>query len=214
MIVITGASDGLGREIAKLYALESQTVANISRRTCDVAEYNFLGDLSEPNNVAKIIAEVEQSKEPIEALILCAGHFTMQELGQVDPAVVRKTFEINVASNIELVSRLIELIKRDGTDIVSVVSTTGTKPTNEFVYGASKWAQRGFTLGLQAELKHTPCRVISFCPGGMKTGLFEKGGDQMDTSGFMDSHEVAKCLKQLLELPKNMEVSEIIINRK
>lgn len=36
----------------------------------------------------------------------------------------------------------------------------------------------------------------------------------MDTSGFMDPHEVAKCLKQLLELPKNMEVSEIIINRK
>lgn len=48
MIVITGASDGLGMEIAKLYALEGQTVANISRRTCDVAEYNFLGDLSEP----------------------------------------------------------------------------------------------------------------------------------------------------------------------
>jgi NADP-dependent 3-hydroxy acid dehydrogenase YdfG len=59
--------------------------------------------------------------------------------------------------------------------------------------------------------------VISFCPGGFKTKLFEKAtgvDNTQDGSQWMKAEEVARCLKQLLELPKSMEVSEIIINRK
>lgn len=214
MIVITGASDGLGREVAKLYAVDGTEVVNVSRRPSDVADENILTDLSDPADIVQAAKKILAMEETIDALILCAGHFTGQLLGEIQPEVVEKTFQVNVASNIELVSALIERIKHDGTDVVVVVSTTGTKATSEFVYGSSKWAQRGFTLGLQQELKHTPCRVISFCPGGMNTGLFVKGGEHVDTSVYMNPGEVAKCLKQLLELPKNMEVSEIVINRK
>ena len=87
---------------------------------------------------------------------------------------------------------------------------------DQAVYGASKWAMRGFSANLQAELKDYPCRVISFCPGGFKTKLFEKatGVDNTNEGEWMSAKDVAICLKQLLDLPKNMEVSEIIINRK
>jgi hypothetical protein len=48
----------------------------------------------------------------------------------------------------------------------------------------------------------------------MRTNFFETAGAQNDTTSFMDPSEVALALKQTLDLPKNMEVSEIIINRK
>jgi|SRR5215217_3788207 len=66
-------------------------------------------------------------------------------------------------------------IKKDGADIVNVASTVGLKGyVDEAMYGASKWAMRGFSVNLQIELKDTPSRVISFCTGGFKSGIFQK----------------------------------------
>jgi NADP-dependent 3-hydroxy acid dehydrogenase YdfG len=60
-------------------------------------------------------------------------------------------------------------------------------------------------------------RVISFCTGGFKSGLFEKatGEEQVfKDSEWMSAEDVAAFMKQILELPKNMEISEVVINRK
>jgi NADP-dependent 3-hydroxy acid dehydrogenase YdfG len=108
-------------------------------------------------------------------------------------------------------------IKKDGADIVNVSSSVGTKAyESQTAYGASKWAMRGFSANLQLELKKTPCRVISFCPGGFISNLVKNfnGQEIDDPQNWMSARDVAKCIKQILELPKNMEVSEIILNRK
>jgi NADP-dependent 3-hydroxy acid dehydrogenase YdfG len=123
----------------------------------------------------------------------------------------------NVKSQILLVSNLYERIIKDKTDIVNVASTVGLKGIiDQAVYGASKWAVRGFSKNLQEEFKNKPNRVISFCPGGFKTKLFEKatGVDNTLRDEWMKPEDLAIILKQTLDLPKNMEVSEIIINRK
>lgn len=74
---------------------------------------------------------------------------------------------------------------------------------------------RGFIENLRLELKDTKCRVIGFNPGGFKSKIFEKGtGKKVDLSGYMEAADIAKLLVHILELPKNMEVSDIVINRK
>ena len=156
--------------------------------------------------------------EPLEAVINCAGVFSNESLGSITEDEIKRSMATNVKAPILLVSSLIDRIKQDGTDIANVISAIATKANpNEVVYGASKWALRGFTTNLQLELKQYPCRVISFCPGGFATKLFEKAtGDDIvgDGTKWMVAKDVALCLKQLLDLPKNMEVSEIILNRK
>lgn len=218
MIVITGASDGLGLELAKLYKADGKTVVNISRRESEYADHNLLHNLREGDEIVAAAKEVAALKEPLEAVINCAGVLSVQKLGSITEDEIKRTMATNVKSPILLVSNLIDRIKKDGTDIVNVSSTVGTKAyEDQAVYGASKWAVRGFTANLQIELKDYPCRVISFCPGGFKSKLFEKatGEDNTTNEGeWMSPEDVAKCLKQLLDLPKNMEVSEIILNRK
>lgn len=217
MIVITGASDGLGQEIAKLYKKDDKTVVNVSRHPSKYADQNFLHDLREGNEIIAAAEEVLKLKEPLEALINCAGVYTNEPLGKITEEEIKRTMATNLKAPILLVSNLIERIKKDGTDIVNVASTVGARANpNEAVYGASKWAVRGFSANLQLELKDFPCRVISFCPGGFKSKLFVKatGHDNTTQGVWMATEDVAQCLKQLLELPKNMEVSEIIINRK
>lgn len=217
MIIITGASDGLGLELAKLYNEQGKTVVNVSRRACEYADHQVLHDLTKGSEIEKAAAAIMAIDEPIEALINGAGILSVQKLNAITETEVSRVMSTNVEAPILLVSRLIDRIKKDGADIVNVSSTVGTKAyAEQAAYGASKWALRGFSANLQVELKDTSCRVISFCTGGFASNIFEKatGQKNQDFTHWMTASDVAKHLKNILELPKNMEVSEIILNRK
>lgn len=218
MIVITGASDGFGKALAKLYVESGKRVVGLSRTPCDEGVKYIKTDLRDEQSIMDAAAAIVAMKEPLEALINCAGVLSIEHIEALSVEEIDKVLMTNVRAPLIVTSRLMNIIKEDGADIVNVASTVGLKGyPDQAAYGASKWAMRGFSANLQAELKDYPSRVISFCPGGFKTKLFEKatGTDNATAQGeWMTARDVAVCLKQLLDLPKNMEVSEIVINRK
>jgi len=216
VIVITGASDGLGKEVAKVYKEAGQTVVNISRRECEYATINLLHDLRKDSEIEMAAKEIAKINEPLEVIVNCAAVMSIQSLGKVTEDEIRRVMSTNVEAAILLVSNLIDRIEKDSTDIVNVASTVGTKGyVEQAAYGASKWAMRGFSQNLQAEFKDKKPRVISFCVGGMRTQMGDKIGKKItDPENWMDPQAIAVFMKQILELPKNAEVSEIIINRK
>jgi len=217
MIVITGASEGLGLQVAKLYKEAGKTVVNISRKESEYADVNICLSLREGPEIQEAAARVLEIDEPVEALINCAGVLSIQKLGEVTEDEIKRLMSTNVKPAILLVSNMADRIHKDKTDIVNVASTVGFKGyVDQAVYGASKWAIRGFSKNLQEEFKGKPNRVISFCPGGFRSKIFEKAtGDTSDLGeGWMEAKDVALALKQTLDLPKNMDVSEIILNRK
>ncbi len=215
MIVITGASDGLGKLVAKLYKEAGKKVVNISRRECEYADVNICLSLREGPEIKSAADQVMALDEPVEALINCIGVFNNQRFGEIEEDEIKRLMSTNVKAPGLLTSYLIERIKKDETDVLNVLSTAAIRAkAAEPLYVASKWAARGMTLSLQDELRHTASRVISFCPGGMQTGFFDKADVDNDTAAFMDPLEIAKTIKYTLDLPKNIEVSEIVINRK
>jgi short-subunit dehydrogenase len=215
MIVITGASSGIGLELAKLYNDAGKHVTNISRRSCEFADINLTHDLSAEVEVLQAAKEVAGNDEPIEALINCIGVYNDQLFGEMSGAEIERVLSTNTKAPMLLISELLERIKTDGADVLNVISTAGVKGSKRNpVYVSSKWAERGFTQSLQDELAETRSRVISFCPGGIDTKLFEKAGAHNDTSTYMDPVAIAAFMKQILDLPKSMQVSEVIINRK
>lgn len=217
MIVITGASDGLGKELANLFVADGKRVVCLSRNSADSKTEYIQVDLLSEESINAAAQTINDAEEKLEALINCAGVLSVEKIESLTSTEVDKVLGTNIRGPMLLTSRLMEKIKRDGADIVNVSSSVGTKAySDQAAYGASKWAVRGFSANLQVELKGTPCRVISFCPGGFKTKLFEKatGVDNTNEDRWMSAIDVAKFLKQLLELPKNMEVSEVVINRK
>lgn len=219
MIVITGASDGLGRSVALLYKAQGKTVVNMSRQLASDCDISISLDLSQEKSIAEAVHELQALDEPIEAFVNCAGtikqHMKPSDMTYAD---VKSVFEVNVQGVTWLLSQLHERFLRDQTTIVNISSTVGLKGRKEeAAYGASKWAMRGLTASLQDLYKGTPVRVVSFCPGGFKTRFFEKGtgiDNTGDGSEWMKVEDVASLLKTVIDLPKNMEVSEIVINRK
>ena len=83
-------------------------------------------------------------------------------------------------------------------------------------YTSSKWGFRGASINIQAELKDEPCRVITFNPGGMKTNIFTKYNEELKdiAKNWMNTDEVADIMLYALNLPKQIEISEISISRK
>jgi len=215
MIVITGASDGVGSELAKIYQDSGEKVVNISRRESKYADVNILQDLREGANIKEAAVTVCDIKDPIKAVVNCVGVFSDEQLGGITEDEIKRLMSTNVKAPILLISELLDRIKQDQSDILNVVSIVGTVPGGHApVYSTSKWAERGFTLGLQELLKDTPSRVISFCPAGIKTGIFDKVGANVQVDDWMDPKAIALFIKQILDLPKNIEVSEVVIRRK
>lgn len=216
MIIITGASDGLGKSLASQLKIKGKRVVNLSRRAGEGE--SIACDLTDPDSIKRAAAQLIKDEEKIEALINCAGVLSIEEIDKLRAEELDRVFKTNVTGPMLLTSLLIDRLKKDAADIVNVSSSVGTKAyEKQAAYGASKWAMRGFSANLQVELKGSPCRVISFCPGGFKTKLFEKAtgvDNTVDGSAWMKADDIAGFMINILELPKNMEVSEVIINRK
>lgn len=216
MIIITGASDGLGLELAKTYKKADKKVINISRRGSTFADANLLTDLLQEAQISNSAQDIIAMNEPIEVLVNCAGVMSIEPLNDISASEIDRTFGVNTRAAMLLVSRLTERLKQDHTDIVNVASTVGLKAyQDQAAYGVSKWAMRGFSQNLQLELRDTN-RVISLCVGGFNSDIAKKvtGKDIPDPENWMNAADIAKFIKQITDLPKNMEVSEIVINRK
>ena len=216
MLIITVASSGVGLHIAKLYQDAGIRVVNISRRPSEYADVNISVSLAEQSGIDQAIAEIVNIDEPITALINVAGMWSAQELRDLEYDEIKRVMAINSDGLMYLTAQLHDRIMQDGADILNVISFAGTVGSKGFaLYSASKWAQRGFTKSLQDLYVNTPTRVVSFCPGGMNTELFAKAGNtDLDTSNWMQPEDIAGLIKYILDLPKNIEVREIVLQKK
>jgi len=215
MIVITGASDGLGKELATVYKAAGRRVINLARTENPEVE-NVTLDLTDPESIDSAISQLSALEEPIEILVNCAGVMSLEPVNGITAEEIERVFRTNIMGAMQLTSGLIERIRAANGDIVNVASTVGTKAyEDQAAYGASKWAMRGFSQNLQLELKNSGVRVISFCVGGFQSRIGEKVGKQrVSPEEWMNPRDVAVFVKQMLDLPKNMEVTEIVLNRK
>ncbi|TXG77324.1 SDR family oxidoreductase [Patescibacteria group bacterium] len=217
MIVITGASDGLGNELAALLSSRGETVISLSRSEAKNATKTITTDLTNSQSIEAAAHELLDMVEPITALVNCAGVLSFQGIEHLTADEISRVFAVNVTGPMLLVSLLAERLRSDEADIVNVASTVGTKAyKDQASYGSSKWAMRGFSQNLQLEFRDTAVRVVSFCVGGFRSNIAQKvtGKELADPENWMDPKDVAQFMVDIMNLPKNMEVSEILINRK
>lgn len=218
-IILTGASDGLGKEFAYKCLKEKDINIIALCRTKPDYECDFIKtDLADEKSMQNACNIIKENYNKITAIINCAGVPGVQKLEEVTYDVLDNLMKINVLAPIFLVTELITLIKESEADILNVGSTIGTKEgyPDQIAYTTSKWAMRGTSYNLQVELKKHNCRVIQFNVGGMNTRMHTKWTGKVieHPEEWMNPADIADLMVYLLKLPKMIEVSEIIINRK
>lgn len=214
--ILTGGSDGLGAAFGKLAVDVGHTVVCISRSKPAYDCIHIPADLGRFESIANAAKAVQAGHSRFDALINCAGVIALEPVAAITPENLAHVMQVNVMAPVYLTSQLFDSIKANEADILNVGSTVGTKAyVDQCAYGASKWALRGVSENLRTELKGTKSRVIQFSPGGFKSRLVQKfTQEEADLSAYMEAADLAALMLSILTLPKSVEVSEILVNRK
>jgi short-subunit dehydrogenase len=168
-------------------------------------------------SISSAVEKLLTMDEPVEALVNCAGISAYEGMGELTAENLEKLFKVNTIGPMLLVSQLFARLKQDGADIVNVTSTIIRRASEaqQDGYAASKWALHGFSKNLSAQLKESQCRVIDFVAGGFVSNMHVKlGKPAQDPADWMDPKDVAAFMLHILDLPKNMEVNEVVVSRK
>lgn len=224
MILITGASSGLGAALAARYAKENtpltltgrdskrlQTVANALSPFSSQGITAITADLAREQSIAALFDGLTQAPKTV---IHCAGSGYFGAIETQRTSDIQSLLENNVTSTILLVRELVQRYKERAVTVVIVMSTAAlAAKAGESTYCAAKWAVRGFVESVRLELKNSPMKLIAVYPGGMDTGFWPSSGKALDTSSFMSADEAADMLKQALIATEHGYIADITIQR-
>jgi NAD(P)-dependent dehydrogenase (short-subunit alcohol dehydrogenase family) len=198
---VTGASSGIGRATAKLFAAEGAYVFITGRRQDEldaaVAEIgaSAVGVRSDIANLAdldRLFQRIKTDKGRLDILFANAGVGDLLPLGAISEASFDKTFGINVKGTLFTVQKALPLMPQ-GSSIILNASMVSIKGMPAFsVYAASKAALRSFARSWIVDLKDRQIRVNVVSPGTIPTpGYDQLGLTKEQMTGFIASQAAA-----------------------
>lgn len=174
VIVITGASSGIGLETANYLTKKGYIVYGIARRQMSNLDFHFMqGDILDIDRMNEIFKEIENKEGQIDVLINNAGMGISGAIEHTTDENIKKIFDINVNAVISLSRAIIPFLrKNNGGKIINIGSVAGVIPIPfQACYSASKAAIEIFSMALNSEVKSFGIRVSCVRPGDTKTGF-------------------------------------------
>jgi short-subunit dehydrogenase len=189
--LVTGASSGIGYELAKILAREGHDVALVARSVDQlekiaadlrddfgVRALAVAADLSDPDSPDRIFTQLNQADFGVDVLVNNAGFGTMGRFSRTDIAAQVDMVAVNVSALTHL-SRLYaeRMVERGTGRIMNVASTAAFQPGPFMaVYFATKAYVLSFSEALAEELRGTGVTVTALCPGPTVTGFQKRAG--------------------------------------
>lgn len=177
LLIITGASAGIGAATAELFHAAGWRVINLSRRPASVAGVeSFPVDLARPETldaVAEALVEAAQAAARV-CLVHNAARHSSDTVHSLDAPTLRAILEINVVAPQRLNALLLPHM-RPGSSVLYVGSTLSEKGVpGAFSYVTSKHAQVGMMRATSQDLAGTGVHSAAICPGLTDTALLRE----------------------------------------
>jgi short-subunit dehydrogenase len=182
VVVITGASMGIGEAIARLFADEGARVVLLSRDPGRAEAAR--GRVGHTENTMALSCDVRHREEidrvvglslhhfkSIDVWINNAGHGLMDAVAGVDMAAVHETFDTNFFGTVACMQAALAVMKQQGAGtIINISSVAGHLPLPfHAVYSATKFAMNAFGKAANVELNGSGIHVMTVCPGFVRT---------------------------------------------
>lgn len=227
VVIVTGASSGIGEATARRFGSEGAKVALAARRVerleslaQQINEMNtgaetlvVQADLSNLDDIQRMIAKTLERFGRIDVLVNNAGFGRLNWLEKLDPVRdIRAQFEVNVMGVIQT-TRLalpVMIAQRSG-HIINMCSMAGLVATPTYtIYAACKHAVHGFSEALRREVKPWGIHVSMIYPGGVVTEFAEHAGIQRKTKAttpkalLLTADQAGEAVVKLVRRPRAM----------
>ena len=183
MILITGASMGIGRAMARVWGARGETIVLAARRRPALEETArevealggnaivIAGDVTDSAHRAELAAV---TKDGLAVLVNNAGRGFYAPFESIDPEELRRLFELNVVAPLALTQVLLPALEAKNGTIVMMSSIAGIVAAPKLGgYAATKFALEGISMAMRAELRGRGVRVVVIRPGPVATGFRE-----------------------------------------
>jgi len=235
VVVITGASSGIGAAVARALGREGAHVALAARRRdalLDVqAGLEELGgtakslvaatDVTDREQVKALVELAEGELGPVEILVNCAGIMYYTLMRNLREDEWERTVEVNCKGALNCVGAVLPgMLARGRGHIVTISSDAGRKVFPGLsVYSASKFFVEALSQGLRLETAGTGIKVTTIQPGNVATGLSSLSTDveavelygQPSEARVLDPEDVAASVVYALRQPDRAAVNEVLI---
>jgi len=224
--LITGATSGIGFELAKLFAADQYNLIIVSRNQqeldANAAELRQQGvevitiakDLFERQAAFDLYNEVKAKGLQVDVLVNDAGQGLYGEFKDTDIERELKIIDLNIASLVILTKQFLQdMVARNDGKILQLASIASKVPGPwQSVYHGTKAFVLSFTEAIREELKDTNITVTALMPGATDTEFFDTAGMQdskivQDKSSLSNAADVAKDGYDALQGDKDKVIS-------
>ena len=195
--IITGASSGLGRELARqiedvfpdiecywLIARRAEQLESLAISLPGKTTICISLDLCDPMSFITLQERLAAEKPEISLLVNCAGCGFLGRMGEVDTASQTRMVDLNVRA-LTAITNIVIPYMPEGAHILNVSSIASFCPNPRMtVYSSTKAYVSSFTVGLGEELRRRSVSVTAVCPGPMATEFLSLAGITGHSSTF------------------------------
>lgn len=229
LVVITGASSGIGAAMARQFSQAGHPLLLLARRVDRIEALNLPDTLCRPvdvtdaNAFAKAIREAESAYGPADLLVNNAGVMLLGQLDTQDAAEWKRMFDVNVLGLLNGIQAVLaDMIASGRGTILNISSIAGKKSfPNHAAYVGSKFAISSITENLREEVADSSVRVMAIHPGAVDTELLGHttrpdiiaGYEEWKTAmgGVLAADDIARAALFMYQQPQNVNIRDITI---
>ncbi|MDB9517447.1 SDR family oxidoreductase [Roseofilum reptotaenium CS-1145] len=229
LVVITGASSGIGEAIARRFAELGHPLLLLARR---IEKLEALGlpntmcrklDVTDAEAFHVAIEKAEAEYGPVDCLVNNAGVMLLGQIDTQDSAEWHRMFDVNVLGLLNGMQAVLSSMKERGTGtIINMSSIAGKKSfPNHAAYVGTKFAVSAITENVREEVSNSDVRVMAIHPGAVETELLSHTTSQEIIDGYEEwkqamggalvADDIARTAVFMYSQPQNVNIRDITI---
>ena len=207
VVVLTGASSGIGYSLLKYFISEGAIVYASSRNEREITEKDKqechfeLLDLSDEVNVEKYTKVVLQKENRVDILINNAGvAHNLALIEEMNLELFNSIIRDNVMPTFNMMKYILPIMKKNNSGtVINISSTAGRRAVPKLsAYTAAKFAVRGLTESVAKEVQETGIKCVTISPAGVNTGMRAMVFGKEDAENQQDTSRITDVISKIL----------------
>ncbi|MDQ2792798.1 MAG: SDR family oxidoreductase [Bacteroidota bacterium] len=222
VVIISGASRGIGKAIALLLALQGATIVAVARSEQELSDLthktrglSIVADIADEADARQVVAETLRHYGRLDILICNAGVGSFAELEQFTGEEWDRIFDTNVKGTFLLCKAAVPHFKAQKRGHIVGITSDVAKRTfaHGTVYGASKFAQDAVLASLRKEVRPYGIKVSTIYPGLVDTYFNDTTPGSLEAEKtHLRPSDVAQAVRYVLEAPAHVVIDELMLH--